>query len=66
MTSGVVKWFNLAKGYGFIAVAGSQDVFVHHTGILGEGFRSLAKGQPVIFRLEWAKRGPQARETRPA
>uniref|UniRef100_A0A6U3VVP7 CSD domain-containing protein n=1 Tax=Octactis speculum TaxID=3111310 RepID=A0A6U3VVP7_9STRA len=49
--SGTVKWFNSVKGYGFITQAGGEDVFVHQTGINGEGFRSLAKDEPVEFTI---------------
>ena len=57
---GTVKWFNDAKGYGFITPASGPDVFVHHTQIQGEGFRSLAEGQPVEFELTDGPKGPQA------
>ena len=62
MEEGTVKWFNDAKGYGFIQRAnGGGDVFVHHTAILGEGFRSLQQGQRVNFEVVDGPKGPQAR-----
>ena len=59
--SGVVKWFNDAKGYGFIQRETGGDVFVHYSAILGVGFRSLAEGQQVEFEVEAGLNGPQAR-----
>jgi CspA family cold shock protein len=58
--TGTVKWFSNAKGYGFIAREGSDDVFVHHTGIRGEGYKSLDEGQRVEFTVEQGAKGPQA------
>jgi CspA family cold shock protein len=49
MANGKVKWFNAAKGYGFIERAGEADVFVHHTAIQAEGFRRLSEGEAVEF-----------------
>lgn len=61
--SGTVKWFNDAKGFGFIAQDnGGQDVFAHFSAIKGDGFRSLAEGQKVSFILGEGKKGPQAEE----
>lgn len=60
VVQGHVKWFNDAKGYGFITRENGPDVFVHHTQIQGEGFRSLAEGQPVEFELTDGPKGPQA------
>ena len=57
---GTVKWFSNAKGYGFIAREGAEDVFVHHTGIQGEGYKSLEEGQSVEFSVEQGPKGPQA------
>ncbi len=57
MASGIVKWFNNAKGYGFITPEdGSEDVFVHYSVIKSDGFRTLAEGQTVNYE---AKRGPK-------
>ena len=57
---GTVKWFSNAKGYGFIAREGGDDVFVHHTAIRGEGFKSLEEGQRVEFSIEQTSKGLQA------
>ena len=57
---GTVKWFSNAKGYGFIAREGGEDVFVHHTGIQGEGYKSLDEGQRVEFSVEQGTKGLQA------
>ncbi|EST54074.1 MULTISPECIES: cold-shock protein [Brevibacillus] len=60
MQTGTVKWFNAEKGYGFIAVEGGNDVFVHFSAIQGEGFKSLEEGQRVEFNVVEGNRGPQA------
>ena len=61
MTSGTVKWFNDAKGYGFIAPEdGSKDVFVHHSSIVGNGYKSLAEGAKVEFEARQGEKGPEA------
>lgn len=66
MAQGVVKWFNDSKGYGFISVDGeSKDVFVHHTGISGEGYKSLTEGQRVEFDIVPGQKGPAAENVRP-
>ena len=62
MATGTVKWFNDAKGYGFISPdGGSKDVFVHHTGIAGGGFKTLAEGAKVEFEQVEGQKGPEAR-----
>ena len=62
---GVVKWFNAAKGFGFIAREGQDDVFVHYSAIQTEGFRKLVEGQQVEFSLEQTDKGLQASEVVP-
>ncbi len=57
---GTVKWFNAAKGYGFIAREGGKDVFVHFSAIQGDGYRSLNEGEQVEFSIEDSPKGPQA------
>ena len=64
MTQGTVKWFNAEKGYGFIAVDGGQDVFVHYSAIQTEGFRSLEQDQRVEFEISQGQKGPQADDVR--
>ncbi len=58
--TGTVKWFNGAKGYGFIAREGGDDVFVHYSAIRGQGFRNLEEGQSVEFNVEQGNKGLQA------
>jgi cold shock protein len=60
MHQGKVKWFNNEKGYGFIDYNDGEDVFVHFTGIQGDGFRTLVEGQDVSFEIIEGNRGPQA------
>lgn len=60
MKTGIVKWFNNEKGFGFISVEGEEDVFVHFSAITGEGFKSLEEGQEVEFEVVTGARGPQA------
>jgi cold shock protein len=64
MAQGTVKWFNADKGYGFIAVDGGRDVFVHYSAILMDGYRSLDQGQRVEFEIAQSDRGPQAESVR--
>jgi len=65
MASGTVKWFNDAKGFGFITPdGGGKDVFVHQTAIQSEGFRSLAEGDKVEFEVQPGPKGPQAANVR--
>jgi CspA family cold shock protein len=60
MPTGSVKWFNNSKGYGFIAQEQGNDVFVHHTAIVGEGYKSLEEGQKVKFDIVRGPKGEQA------
>jgi CspA family cold shock protein len=60
MAHGTVKWFNPEKGFGFISREDGDDVFVHHTAIIGDGYRSLDQGQRVSFDVTEGKKGPQA------
>jgi CspA family cold shock protein len=61
---GTVKWFNAGKGYGFISREAGEDVFVHHSAIEEEGFRSLDEGQQVEFNVEQGPKGLQATHVR--
>lgn len=61
MASGLVKWFNDSKGFGFIQAEGNErDIFVHYSAIQGDGFKTLAEGQKVDFELIDGPKGPQA------
>ena len=60
MAEGTVKWFNASKGYGFIAADDGKGVFVHHSAIEGEGFKTLEEGQRVSFDVEKGAKGPAA------
>jgi len=60
MATGTVKWFDDAKGYGFIERADGEDVFVHYSAIAGEGYKSLAEGSEVEFDVEEDAKGPRA------
>ena len=66
MASGTVKWINDAKGFGFIAQEGGKDVFVHHTAINADGFRSLKEGERVEFDIVEGPKGLQAANVRKA
>ena len=61
MATGTVKWFNEAKGYGYISMENGTDVFVHHTSIISDGFRTLSEGDKVTFEIAEGPKGPQAR-----
>ena len=65
MPQGTVKWFNAEKGYGFIAVDGGRDVFVHFSAIQADGYRTLEEGQRVELEIEQIDTGPQASSVRP-
>ena len=61
MSEGKVKWFNEKKGFGFIEQENGPDLFVHHTDIIGEGFKTLSEGQKVRFEVEETPKGPKAK-----
>ena len=63
--TGTVKWFNGSKGYGFIEREGGEDVFVHYSSILGDGFRNLNEGEQVEFTVEQGPKGLQAADVKP-
>jgi CspA family cold shock protein len=63
--TGTVKWFNDAKGFGFIEQVDGPDVFVHHTAIKAEGFRTLKEGQTVTMEVTQGQKGPQAENVVP-
>ena len=65
MSTGVVKWFNAEKGYGFISVdGGGNDCFVHYSALVGDGYRELAEKQRVEFDVVQGQKGPQAESVR--
>ncbi len=61
---GTVKWFNNAKGYGFLGRDDGPDVFVHYTSIQIDGYKSLKEGEPIVFGIVQGERGPQADQVR--
>jgi CspA family cold shock protein len=63
--TGTVKWFSNEKGYGFIRRANGEEVFVHYTDIVGDGFRSLKEGETVDFEVASGDRGPKAHSVTP-
>jgi CspA family cold shock protein len=66
MAEGTVKWFNDAKGFGFIEPQdGKEDIFVHYSAIIGDGFKTLAEGQPVSFELNKGPKGMSATNVTP-
>ncbi len=65
MPQGKVKWFNEAKGYGFIECEGMKDIFVHYSAITGDGFKTLSEGQKVQFEVVQGTKGPQAANVAP-
>ena len=66
MSTGTVKWFNDQKGFGFISPEdGGQDLFIHHSNIAAEGFRSLQEGQKVEYEAGEGRKGPEATNVRP-
>ncbi len=67
MARGTVKWFDAKKGFGFITPEdGTDDVFVHHTNIVGQGFKTLNNGQAVEYEVGQGRKGPQATNVRPS
>ena len=66
MTDGTVKWFSNEKGYGFIARTDGDDVFVHFSAIVGDGYRTLTEGQAVAFEIVDGPKGKQAANVRPS
>ncbi len=65
MANGTVKWFNDSKGFGFIQREDGPDVFVHHSAIVGTGFKSLQEGERVEFEITQGPKGPQAANVKP-
>jgi cold shock protein len=66
MATGTVKWFNDSKGYGFIAPDdGAKDLFVHHSEIAGDGYKSLAEGSKVQYESRQGQKGPEAIQVQP-
>lgn len=65
MSDGTVKWFNQRKGYGFLCTADGREIFVHYSNISGEGFKTLAEGDPVSFDIVEGEKGPRAQNVIP-
>ncbi|MFQ5450198.1 MAG: cold-shock protein [Nitrospinaceae bacterium] len=65
MPEGKVKWFSDKKGYGFIETAEGEDIFVHYSAIIGEGYKTLKEGQAVEFEKNAGPKGPQAANVKP-
>jgi CspA family cold shock protein len=63
---GVVKWFNNSKGYGFIGRDNGPDIFVHYSGVVGDGYRTLQEGDEIEFEIVEGPKGPQAANVRQA
>jgi CspA family cold shock protein len=64
MAQGTVKWFNKTKGYGFISIDGGDDIFVHYSEIVSDGFKQLKDGERVEFNIVNVKKGPAAAQVR--
>ena len=64
MATGTVKWFNKTKGYGFISIDGGDDIFVHYSEIVSDGFKQLKDGERVEFNIVNGKKGPAAAQVR--
>ena len=65
MSQGTLKWFNEKKGFGFISAEDGNDYFVHHSSIVGDGYKSLQEGAKVQFQIEQSEKGPRAVQVSP-